>query len=161
MGAVLRRSAASGRVTSEGNKHAGIEDTNKSAVAGISRQCGYDAGKTLLISRGSDCRRRPSRFSRRVDIRLGQAVARLHPLGRRRIAAAKWMNESTLATMGGAPAGYDAAVYGRDFKIFHAFVKRAVPDMLIIGPSLVGETTGDWGVAFGYNRVCADGSQPR
>lgn len=67
-----------------------------------------------------------------------------------RIAAAEWMNEPTLAAMGGAPEGYDAAAYGRDFKIFHAFAKQAAPDMQIIGPGSVGETTGDWGVASGY-----------
>jgi heparanase len=59
------------------------------------------------------------------------------------------MNEPTLAAMGGAPEGYDAA-YGRDFKIFHAFAKQAAPDMLILGPGSVGETTGDWGVTSGY-----------
>lgn len=67
-----------------------------------------------------------------------------------RIAAAEWMNEPTLASMGGAPAGYDAAAYGRDFNIFHAFARQAAPDMQILGPSSVGETTGDWGVVSGY-----------
>src|SRR3954463_10106139 len=66
-----------------------------------------------------------------------------------RIAAAEWMNEPTLAAMGGAPQGYDAAAFGRDFKMFHAFAKQAVPDMQILGPGSVGETTGDWGVAYG------------
>jgi hypothetical protein len=65
------------------------------------------------------------------------------------IAAAEYMNEPTIAAMGGAPAGYDAAAYGRDFKLFRAFAKQAVPDMLILGPGSVGETTGDWGVMYG------------
>ena len=39
------------------------------------------------------------------------------------IAAAEFMNESNVAAMGGAPRGYDAAAYGRDFRIFHAFRK--------------------------------------
>jgi hypothetical protein len=65
------------------------------------------------------------------------------------IAAAEFMNEPTFAAMGGAPAGYDAAAYGRDFKVFRAFAKQAVPNMLILGPGSVGETTGDWGVAYG------------
>ena len=64
-----------------------------------------------------------------------------------RIAAAEFMNEPTFAAMGGAPAGYDAAAYGRDFKVFHAFAKQAAAGMLILGPGSVGETTGDWGVA--------------
>jgi hypothetical protein len=49
--------------------------------------------------------------------------------------------------MGGAPAGYDAAGYGRDFKLFRAFVKQALPDMLIAGPGSVGETTRGGGLA--------------
>jgi hypothetical protein len=65
------------------------------------------------------------------------------------IAAAEFMNEPNLATMGGAPPGYDAFAYGRDFKIFRAFAKQAVPGMLILGPGSVGETEGDWGVAYG------------
>ena len=65
------------------------------------------------------------------------------------IAAAEFMNEPTFAAMGGAPAGYDAAAYGRDFKVFRAFAKQAVPNMLILGPGSVGETTGDWGLAYG------------
>lgn len=67
-----------------------------------------------------------------------------------RIAAAEWMNEPTLAAMGGAPAGYDAAAYGRDFKVFHAFIKQAAPDMVILGPGSVGESTGEWGVINSY-----------
>jgi heparanase 1 len=66
-----------------------------------------------------------------------------------RIAAAEYMNEPTLAAMGGAPAGYDATAYGRDFKVFRAFVKQAAPDMMILGPGSVGETAGDGGVAYG------------
>jgi hypothetical protein len=45
-----------------------------------------------------------------------------------RIAAAEFMNEPTLAAMGGAPDGYDAAAYGRDFKAFVAFIRASEPD---------------------------------
>jgi len=65
------------------------------------------------------------------------------------IAAAEFMNEPTFAAMGGAPKGYDAAAYGRDFKRFRTFAKQAAPEMLILGPGSVGETTGNWGVANG------------
>jgi hypothetical protein len=41
------------------------------------------------------------------------------------IAAAEFMNEPTLAAMGGAPKGYDAAAYGRDFKAFRRSSKPA------------------------------------
>jgi hypothetical protein len=56
------------------------------------------------------------------------------------IAAAEMFNEPSFASMGGAPKGYDAAVYGKDFKVFHPFVKQAAPDMLILGPGSVGES---------------------
>lgn len=55
------------------------------------------------------------------------------------IAAAEFFNEPTFATMGGAPKGYGAADYGRDFDVFHAFVKKADPSMMILGPGSVGE----------------------
>ena len=66
-----------------------------------------------------------------------------------RIAAAEFMNEPNLAVMGGAPAGYDAAAYGRDFKRFHAFARAAAPGMLILGPGSVGETADESGPADG------------
>jgi heparanase len=55
------------------------------------------------------------------------------------IAAAEFMNEPTGAATGGAPAGYDAAAYGRDFRVFRAFANLAVPHMLILGPGSSGE----------------------
>ncbi len=57
------------------------------------------------------------------------------------IAAAEMFNEPSFASMGGAPKGYDAMAYGRDFKVFRAFAKEAAPDMLILGPGSVGEAT--------------------
>jgi heparanase 1 len=56
------------------------------------------------------------------------------------IAAAEMFNEPSFASMGGAPKGYDAQVYGRDFKVFHPFIKQAAPDMVILGPGSVGES---------------------
>lgn len=55
------------------------------------------------------------------------------------IAAAEMFNEPTFASMGGAPKGYDAEAYGRDFKAFLAYVREAAPAMQIAGPSAVGE----------------------
>jgi hypothetical protein len=57
-----------------------------------------------------------------------------------RIAAAEFMNEPNLPAMGGAPDGYDAAAYGRDFKAFVAFIRASEPDVIILGPGSVGET---------------------
>jgi heparanase len=54
------------------------------------------------------------------------------------IAAAEFMNDPTMAAMGGAPQGYDAAAYGRDFKAFKAFADQAAPGMIILGPGSVG-----------------------
>ena len=55
------------------------------------------------------------------------------------IAAAEFMNEPDLAAMGGAPAGYDAIAYGRDFKIFYALMKQTAPASMILGPGTTGE----------------------
>ncbi len=57
-----------------------------------------------------------------------------------RIAAAEYMNEPTLAAQNGAPPGYDAAAYGRDFRIFRGFLKQASPETYILGPGSVGES---------------------
>jgi Glycosyl hydrolase family 79, N-terminal domain len=56
------------------------------------------------------------------------------------IAAAEFMNEPNLAAQNGAPAGYDAKAYGRDFKIFRAFIRQTSPKTLVVGPSSTGET---------------------
>jgi len=56
------------------------------------------------------------------------------------IAAAEMFNEPSFASMGGAPKGYDAATYGRDFKVFHPFMKKAAPEMVVLGPGSVGES---------------------
>jgi len=57
------------------------------------------------------------------------------------IAAAEFMNEPTMATMGGAPKGYDAEAFGRDFKLFASFGRQAASGMRVLGPGSVGETT--------------------
>ncbi len=55
------------------------------------------------------------------------------------IAAAEMFNEPTFASLGGAPKGYDAEAYGRDFRAFVAYIKQADPDLEILGPGGVGE----------------------
>ena len=57
------------------------------------------------------------------------------------IAAAEFFNEPNLPSFGGAPRGYSAADYARDFAVFRAFAKEAVPGMHIVGPGSVGEGT--------------------
>ncbi|HEV7600595.1 MAG TPA: hypothetical protein VGO49_10125 [Bradyrhizobium sp.] len=56
------------------------------------------------------------------------------------IAAAEFMNEPDLPAISRAPAGYDVAAYGRDFKIFRSFVKQTAPEMMVLGPGTAGET---------------------
>jgi hypothetical protein len=55
------------------------------------------------------------------------------------IAAAEFMNEPTFAEMGGAPKGYDAATYARDFAVFKKFVQADAAGMIVLGPGGVGE----------------------
>jgi Glycosyl hydrolase family 79, N-terminal domain len=57
-----------------------------------------------------------------------------------RIAAVEFMNEPTLPAMGGAPKGYDAAAYGRDFEAFVAFIRVSEPDVIVLGPGSISET---------------------
>jgi heparanase len=64
-------------------------------------------------------------------------IATTHELGGH-IAAAEFMNEPDLATMGGAPDGYDAASFGRDIAVFRTFLKQASPDTMLLGPGSVG-----------------------
>ena len=65
------------------------------------------------------------------------------------IVAVEYMNEPTLAAMGGAPKGYGTADFARDFGVFRAFMRAQAPGAKILGPGSVGETTGAWGVAQG------------
>lgn len=65
------------------------------------------------------------------------------------IAAAEYFNEPTLASMGGAPKGYDAAGFGRDFKIFDSFMRKEYPGTRLLGPGSVREANADWSVALG------------
>jgi heparanase 1 len=55
------------------------------------------------------------------------------------IAAAEFMNEPTFAEMGGAPKGYDAPAYAKDFAVFKKFVQSDAVGMVVLGPGGVGE----------------------
>jgi heparanase 1 len=65
------------------------------------------------------------------------------------IAAAEYMNEPTFASMGGAPKGYDAGAFGRDFRVFDEFMRKEYPGTKLLGPGSVGEANTDWAVATG------------
>jgi heparanase 1 len=55
------------------------------------------------------------------------------------IAAAEFFNEPTMPEYGGAPPGYNAIAYARDFAVFQQFVRDATPEIRIAGPASVGE----------------------
>jgi heparanase len=55
------------------------------------------------------------------------------------IAAAEMFNEPDMPVYGGAPVGYSAANYARDFAVFLPFVRTAAPAMKVVGPGSVGE----------------------
>ncbi|HCS43035.1 MAG TPA: hypothetical protein DIW52_09450 [Pseudomonas sp.] len=65
------------------------------------------------------------------------------------VAAVEYMNEPTMASMGGAPQGYDATAFGRDFRVFDAFMRKEYPDTKLLAPGSVGEANADWAVAMG------------
>jgi len=55
------------------------------------------------------------------------------------IYAAEFFNEPDIPMFGGAPAGYNAEHFARDFATFRIFAKAAAPAMKIAGPGSVGE----------------------
>ena len=55
------------------------------------------------------------------------------------IYAAEMFNEPSHASYGGAPQGYDAAYYAKDFSAFKRYVDQAMPEMKIMGPGSTGE----------------------
>ena len=55
------------------------------------------------------------------------------------IAAAEFFNEPDMPVYGGAPKGYTAQDYARDFAVFRKFARSDAPDMKIVGPGSVGE----------------------
>jgi hypothetical protein len=74
-----------------------------------------------------------------------------------RVAAAELMNEPDLALTGVTPVGYDAAAYARDFKIFRSFVKQNYPEIAVLGPGTVANTSfaSDWLAASARGAVDA------
>ncbi|WP_394440857.1 hypothetical protein ACGGKE_05790 [Sphingobium naphthae] len=63
-----------------------------------------------------------------------------------RIAAAEFMNEPSMAGIGGAPKGYDAVAYGHDFKRFKALMDDLSPTTILLGPGSATETPRPWGM---------------
>src|SRR3984885_16242336 len=58
--------------------------------------------------------------------------------------------------MGGAPKGFDAVAFGRDYELFASFARQAAPGTRILGPGSVGETTAsDAMIHYGSQGVIA------
>jgi hypothetical protein len=55
------------------------------------------------------------------------------------IVAAEMFNEPNMPTYAGAPKGYTADTYAKDFAVFAPFIRSEAPDMRIVGPGSVGE----------------------
>jgi len=73
------------------------------------------------------------------------------------IAATEFMNEPTIPGPGAAPKGYDAAAFGRDAKLFGAFLKKESPKTVYLGPGGVGEgAAGLISSAFRMNLIKSD-----
>jgi heparanase len=65
------------------------------------------------------------------------------------VAAAEYFNEPTMASMGGAPKGYNATAFGRDFQLFDAFMRKEYPGTKLLAPGTVGEADAEWAVVNG------------
>lgn len=50
------------------------------------------------------------------------------------IAAAEFMNEPNVSSLGGAPKGYTPADFGRDQDIFFRFIRENYPETVLVGP---------------------------
>lgn len=102
-------------------------------VIDFARAVGAKIVTSFAISPGSrdvDGVWKPDQAQRLIDT--------THALGGR-IAAVEFMNEPTLAATNGAPPEYDAKTYGRDFRIFREWIRRAAPETLIVGPGSIGD----------------------
>ncbi len=55
------------------------------------------------------------------------------------IAALELFNEPNQGVGTGQGTRYDASVYGRDFKVFLPFIRKAAPNMVVLGPGSSGE----------------------
>ncbi len=71
---------------------------------------------------------------------LRRILAATHK-GGGRIAGIEFMNEPSARV--GAPAGYDAAAYARDFRAFRDTLREISPQTLIAGPSALGDRIDD------------------
>jgi heparanase len=57
------------------------------------------------------------------------------------IYGAELFNEPSVPPFGGFPKGYKASDFARDYRIFHAWARKAAPDMKLTGPGSASEGT--------------------
>ncbi len=60
------------------------------------------------------------------------------------IAAAELFNEPNQGVGTGRSTDYDAAAYGRDFRVFLPFIRRAAPNLVLLGPGSSGEESSSY-----------------
>jgi len=77
-----------------------------------------------------------------TPLQANKLITYTHALGGT-IAAAEFMNEPDLTAMSGAPAGYDAASFGRDIAVFRSFLKQVSPQTMFLGPGTISEGGSD------------------
>lgn len=111
-----------------------LSRTQWRGVVDFARAVDAEIVTSFAVSKGS---RDANRIWRPDDAR--RLLAYTSSLGAR-IAAAEFMNEPTLAATNGAPPGYDANAYGRDFRIFRSFMRQFSPEALIVGPGSTGDS---------------------
>jgi len=82
-------------------------------------------------TRGSDGNWRPDQAQRLVDL-TRQEGGTIH--------AAEFFNEPNIPSAAGeVPGGYSAQRYGADFRTFKAWIRKAIPEVTILGPGSLGE----------------------
>ena len=60
------------------------------------------------------------------------------------IAAAEMFNEPNQGVGTGISTDYDAAAYGRDFQVFLPFIRKAAPNLVLLGPGSSGEESSSY-----------------
>jgi heparanase 1 len=57
------------------------------------------------------------------------------------VPAVEFMNEPTIGAQTAAPPGYDTSAFVRDLRVFREFLRKELPDALLLGPASTGDYT--------------------
>ncbi len=94
------------------------------------------SGNSLLLSFPASAGARDAQ-GQWSDSQARRLVA-LTRANRSRIKAVEFINEPNLVNLGALPNSYSATEYARDFRTFHAFARRELPEAIILGHSSSG-----------------------